>query len=368
MRQANKRMALELRRKLHACPEVSGQERETIRQIKTFIESRTSMQVTDCGSFLYGVHREEGAKTTLCFRADMDAIVDSAGRPFHGCGHDGHSAALAGLALELEGRRLGKNVVLLWQPAEENGQGAKLCADLIRREGIREIYGCHNIPGYPAGQILMRPGVFACASRGMIIRLRGKQTHAACPELGISPGSTLGGLLCALPELVGEKMGYRGMVLCSVIGIRMGEKNFGICAGEGEVYLTIRAHYLEDLDYLAENIRRFLEERCARAGLGLEISSQDEFPDTVNDPGLYERMERMLGKDSFHLLEEPMRWSEDFGWYQRACPGLFFGVGAGEAWPGLHTDGYEYNDLVLERTADTFFMLAQGEEMPCHCS
>lgn len=327
------------------------------------------MQVTDCGSFLYGIHREEGADTTICFRADMDAIVNSGGIPFHGCGHDGHSAALAGVALELEGRRTGKNIVLLWQPAEENGQGARQCVELLARSQVQAIYGCHNIPGYPEGQILMRPGVFACASRGMRICLQGRQTHAAYPELGVSPAGTLGELLCALPSMTEPAAGYRGMVLTSVIEIRMGEKNYGICAGNGEISLTIRAHYLEDLELLARRIWEFLESRCRELGLGLDVSFLDEFPDTVNDSELYEWMVRLLAGRDWQELKEPMRWSEDFGWYQRACPGLFFGVGAGESWPGLHTDGYEYNDRLLERTADTFLLLAgEKEERSCRFS
>ncbi len=361
MEKKNLELIWELRKKLHSCPEISGQEKKTIQVLKEFLEKYTSMTVVDTGSWLYGIHEEEKPSSVICFRADMDCIVNSSGQLFHGCGHDGHSAALAGLALELERKKTGKNVVLLWQPGEENGQGAKVCRKLIRQLGITEIYGCHNIPGYPEGQLLLRHGVFACASRGMNICLRGKQTHAAYPELGRNPAWTIGELLHQLPAFLKEEGQYQGMVLASVIEIKVGEKNFGISAGEGELSLTIRAHYLEDLDRLQQKIMEFLKHQCAETGLEMELQLWDEFPDTRNEEKLSEKMETLLMQQEipYTLLEAPMRWSEDFGWYQKECPGVFFGIGAGSDWPGLHTDEFEYNDVLLEKTADIFYLLAE---------
>lgn len=359
MKKENLKLIQELRRKLHSCPEISGQEKRTIQTLKTFLKDHTSMQIEDCGFSLYAVHKEAQAAETICFRADMDGIVNSSGRPFHGCGHDGHSAALAGLALELEKKTVGKNVVLLWQPGEENGQGAKQCLGLIRQLGITEIYGCHNIPGFPQGQLLMRPGVFACASKGMNILLKGRQTHAAYPELGVNPAWVIGELLHQLPVFLEEKEPYRGMVLASVIEIKAGEKNYGISAGDGELSLTIRAHYLEDLTALQHRIVDFLEKQCGKRGVRMELRLLDEFPDTRNEDRLYEKVTALLKKQKmdYTVLEEPMRWSEDFGWYQKACAGVYFGIGAGTEWPGLHTDEFEYNDALLEKTADVFYLL-----------
>lgn len=364
MKKENLELIRELRKELHSCPEISGQEKRTIQILGNFLKKHTSMQVVARGSYLYALHEEAQAMQTICFRADMDCIVNSSGQPFHGCGHDGHSAALAGLALELEKKNLGKNAALLWQPGEENGQGAKLCRELIGQLGITEIYGCHNIPGYPEGKLLMRPRVFACASKGMNIHLTGKQTHAAYPELGVNPAWAIGELLHQLPAFLKERERYRGMVLASIIEIRVGEKNYGISAGDGELSLTIRAHYLEDLAALQQRITDFLDKQCSEMGIKIELRLLDEFPDTRNDDRLYEKMAALLKerKTDYAVLEEPMRWSEDFGWYQKECPGVFFGIGAGTEWPGLHTDEFEYNDALLEKTVDTFYILAQVRE------
>ncbi|MFQ9142800.1 MAG: M20/M25/M40 family metallo-hydrolase [Oscillospiraceae bacterium] len=120
-------------------------------------------------------------------RADYDALATPEGGAAHLCGHDGHAAALCGVALMLEGQSIGHSVFLLFQGTEETGAGAALCCELFDREKVDEIYGAHNLPGFPFGAVLTRAGTFACASRGVTIHFVGKPAHAAYPETGISP-------------------------------------------------------------------------------------------------------------------------------------------------------------------------------------
>lgn len=82
---------------------------------------------------------------------------------------------------------MGRNVFLLFQPAEETGAGAAPCCELFEKESVAEIYGAHNLPGFPEGEIYTRPGTFACASRGVTLRFQGAPTHAAYPENGKNP-------------------------------------------------------------------------------------------------------------------------------------------------------------------------------------
>ncbi len=153
----------ELRQALGQHGELSGQEAETRRLLREFLARHTSLEVYDLSGGLVAAHREPQGPC-IAFRGDMDAIPGPNG-PYHGCGHDGHSALLAGLGLLLEGQRLGKSVLLLFQPAEETGQGAAPMAQaLLAKERVRAIVGFHNIPGYPLGQPLLRQGVFGCCS------------------------------------------------------------------------------------------------------------------------------------------------------------------------------------------------------------
>lgn len=351
-----------LRRTLHEHPELSMHETETAELLKQFLRSHTSCEIIDCGSWFYAVRYADSADAdtpTIAFRCDMDAIVHAGtGKPFHGCGHDGHAAAVAGLAYLTEGMPLNKNLVFLFQPGEETGEGAILCRDVIDAQHITEIYGCHSIPGYPAGEILYREDVFACASRGMILRFTGRQCHAAYPETGNNPAFAAARVVDALHACVSDRS-YRGMVLATVVELKIGSRAFGVSAGEGELCLTVRAHYDEDLDALIGEIRRTAEDACRADGIALDVSFIDVFPDTKNDAETANRFYALLERRGIPVrnLPEPMRWSEDFGWYCKKTRGVFFGVGAGEDAPALHTGSFCYNDALLPRVEEVFLAI-----------
>lgn len=361
MAEPQERLLAALRARLHACPEVSGREVKTKAALMRFLEEHTTLDLVDCGGWFYAAHREPGAQGCgIALRADFDALATPDGKAAHLCGHDGHAAALCGVGLMLEGRVLGRSVFLLFQPAEETGAGAEECLDLFRRERIGEIYGAHNLPGFPLGCVTTRPGTFACASRGVILTFTGAPTHAAYPELGISPASAVGELLVGLPDAARPDR-YGGMTLCTVIGVRMGEKAFGAAAADGEVWLTLRAEHDADLDALQTRILDLARALAARYRLGFDHTLQDVFPATENAP---EQAEKVLSLCGGQVLPAPMRWSEDFGRYLQRCPGAFFGIGAGSAHPPLHTAEYDYPDALLPPTCHAFWSLLTGDCPP----
>jgi metal-dependent amidase/aminoacylase/carboxypeptidase family protein len=254
----------------------------------------------------------------------------------------------------LEGEKLGKNVFLLFQHGEESGIGGEECCALFDREQVQEIYGAHNLPGFPFGKVLTRPGTMACGSCGLTIRYTGAPAHAAYPEQGNNPAPAVGALLQALPMLTRAE-DYEGMVRCTVIGCRMGEKAFGLSASSAEIWLTLRAERGADLEKLRAGVTEFAAAAARRQNLSFAAQWQDEFPATENDTAAAEKVMAVCGGE---LLDEYMRWSEDFGWYLKRCRGAFFGIGCGEDWPGLHTGDYEYPDALLPITAEAFYQLA----------
>ncbi len=346
-----------LRRALHDCPECSGQEERTRAVLMEFLSQRTTLELRPCGAGFYAAHREAGGgKPPVALRADYDALALPGGGAAHLCGHDGHAAALCGAALSVEGERLDRDVFFLFQPAEETGAGAVGCLELFELERVEQIYGAHNLPGVPLGQVVTRPGTFACASQGMTLSFQGRPTHAAYPEHGLSPAHGVGRLLCALPELSAPAR-YGGMTLCTVIGVEMGGRSFGAAAAQGEVRLTLRAERDRDLEELSARLLRLARSLAGEYGLGFDYQVQDVFPATVNDPGCARRVLELCGGT---LLEEPMRWSEDFGHYLSRCPGAFFGIGAGEGCPPLHTGEYQYPDALLAPAVAAFRALLLG--------
>lgn len=361
MKQENLIKIIELRHLLHENPELSCREYKTKQILIKFILENTSMKVVDGGAWFYAVHEENAAEDTIAFRADFDAVLAPDGKPKHMCGHDGHSAGLCGLALELEGKNYGKNIVLLFQHAEETGCGAKECIPVIKECSISKIYGLHNIPGYEAGEILIRKGTMACASKGMIITLTGTPAHAAYPEDGINPAFAVGRLLDEIKALTNPD-NYKQLVLCTVVGINIGEKAFGVSASKGEVYLTIRGALEEELHILQSGIEAKIKELAEQEGLDYNISYIDEFPATVNHDREVENV--ILAAThinrKIHILEEPMRWSEDYGHYLKLTDGAFFGIGSGENCTALHTAEYEYQDEVLEGSVEMLSELCKN--------
>lgn len=345
------------RHQLHQCPEVSGHEVRTRKLIQEFLRSHTSLEICECNTGFYAAHREEKcSKPSIALRADFDALPVAEGAA-HLCGHDGHTAALAAVALMLEEVKVNRNVFLLWQPAEETGAGALECLGFLKEESVGAIYGAHNLPGFSFGTVYTRPGTFACASCGLTIHFSGKPAHAAYPELGISPATALGQLLVSIPELSAPKL-YSSMTLCTVIGTWMGQKAFGKAADRAELWLTLRSEKDEDLKDLQRRILDQAAFLAEKSSLVFSCEKQDEFPATVNDEACAQNIFACCGALP---LSDPMRWSEDFGQYLKYSSGAFFGIGAGEDYPGLHTENYEYPDELLMPTAEMFWKLIVGK-------
>lgn len=362
MDQSVKQRIIEARRALHGLAELSGQERRTQAFLLDFLRRNTTLRVADRGGWLYAKH-DEGAPTTTVVRADHDA-VPTPGGPRHLCGHDGHTAALLGLALLLEGKRLGRNVILLFQPAEETGAGAALCCELFALEGLdrsnARIIGCHNIPGEPLGTLLFRRGCFACASCGLEIQLRGKPAHAACPENGVNPSAAAARLALRLPELARQTGAERDcMCLATIVGLRSGERAFGVAASEAALWATLRADQPEAFALLNQRADQAVRDLAAADGLAWSLDRLDEFPATVNDEAVQDELKRICREKGlpYRRLDRPFRWSEDFGRYGQYLPACFFGVGAGPDTAPLHTEGYCWPEALAPRTAELFLAL-----------
>ncbi|EKB54545.1 MULTISPECIES: M20 metallopeptidase family protein [Facklamia] len=358
-----------LRMDLHLHPKVSEHEAETKMRLMNFIGQHSSVKLVDKGAYFYAI-KDEGATETLAFRADMDSIVNSKMQAFHGCGHDGHSTILCGLILALDKIKTGKNIVYLFQHAEENGVGAKQCCEVLDEANVDRIYGLHNWPHLTKFSAHFRAGTLMCASTGMRLTFEGIQSHASEPEKGKNP-------IYAIAKLVNDWRplsdfsGYQAMtfhgqnfsdlILCTVVSVRLGESNFGVSPGQGTLDLTLRAAKTEDLDQLQALIHKEAQYLADQEGLKLEMTLTDTFPDTSNSQAEVDRL-KVIFKEAglpFELLQEPIRSSEDFGWYLKKRPGCFFFLGDGP-YAELHSDPYTFPDELIERGIELFRAIALG--------
>ena len=351
-------LAKKLQKALHMIPEASGCETETKKTLIDFLQAESDLEIIDCGKWFYAAHREENAAEGMAFRADMDAVTGADSRPYHGCGHDGHMSVMAALAASAKGKTFGKNLFFLFQHAEETGAGGAECCELFDKEKIDAIYGFHNCPGFPAGSVLLLHDTFACASKGLILRFEGSQTHAAHPENGRNPIFPMAAFFESWQALTDPK-NYAGLVLATPVCFTAGSRSFGVAAGNGEIDLTLRAWYDADLQKLARNIKDTAEGLAIRAGIEFQTEEQDVFPATVNTPQLYGNLEKAAKQAGLGCMTppEPFRWSEDFGHYASHCPAFFCGIGGGENAAGLHTPDYRWNDAVTEAAIRLFSAL-----------
>ncbi len=345
------------RHRLNSLAELSCCEEKTKRFLMEFIERHTSMELHDMGAWFYAVHRECDARHTVAARADFDAVPTEGGAE-HLCGHDGHSAALLALALMLEGASVGKDVVLLFQHAEEIGAGARECCRLFEIERIEEIIGCHNIPQEELGTVMIRRGTFACASCGLTLKLSGKPAHAAYPEDGLNPSYALVDVVSKLKGCAGANGGELlecGMI--TIAGIHSGDKAFGMSASAAELWLTLRAATDNALKKLVSGVTEITEAIAKKHKLDFSVEVCDMFPATVNCDRCVERLISACANNGIKIEypETPFRWSEDFGEYLSNINGVFFGIGAGKDAPPLHTAGYEYPDALIMPTAEALF-------------
>ena len=211
MNEKNYELSVKLRHDLHRHPEVSNNEVWTKAYLMNFLRNHTRLEVVDSGAWFYAVYRASNQAKKIAFRADFDAlpIDETITLPYgsqipgvsHKCGHDGHSATLAALALEVDQLGCENNVYFIFQHAEETGDGAKQCVVLIEEEGIDEVFGYHNEPGYPLGEVIVNSGSFQCASKGMSLYFKGVPSHASDPGVGRNPAPAIARIICALPSL-----------------------------------------------------------------------------------------------------------------------------------------------------------------------
>lgn len=344
-----------VRRELHEVPECSGHELKTKSIIRQFLEDHTDLLVEDYNGGIIALYDAGNATDTIAFRADFDAVSLPDGSAAHLCGHDGHTAALLGVALEIEKVKPNRNVLLIFQHAEETGEGAEAMVDALDQYSVSEIYGCHNLPGYQLGKVFTKYDTFACASCGMTFFIEGKAAHAAYPEDGKSPMYAVMELFSTI-EKIRSSSEFSENSFATLIGSSIGQKAFGTSAEKAEVWITVRSDNETDFKRIKDALEYSVKKECDQYDLSYSIEIQDEFPATVNDSKCVDQIRKRCNGQ---LLDGPMRWSEDFGYFlqhkNNSC-GAFFCIGAGEC-PNLHTVDYEYPDDLLEYQVEAFINL-----------
>ncbi len=353
------------RRHLHRFPELSGQERQTAQMVQAALaQCAPDKTVTGLGGHgVAAIYDGAAPGPTVMLRCELDALpIQELGTPpyrseipgkGHLCGHDGHMAIMAGVA-----RWLGRNrpqrgrVILLFQPAEEDGSGARqVIADPQFAALAPDIaLSLHNFPGLPLGHASIAAGPMNCASRGMKIMLTGRTAHASEPENGVSPALALAALI---PELTGLKRGVEtadpDFALATVTHAQLGEPAVGIAPGYAELWVTLRTQLDAAMAQMVAKAEALVTTTAAAHGLTAQISYQDIFQHCVNDAAATRLLTDALDAEGIQWSKGdlPMRASEDFGCFGAQAKSAMVLLGAGKNRPGLHNPDYDFPDALI---------------------
>lgn len=361
---------IRLRHELHRNPELSGQERATGKRIRFYLNKYRPQELFTgiAGQGMAAVYNGAEPGPTLLFRCDLDAlpIHESVNRPHrsvvpgvsHVCGHDGHMVMVSGLAASLSQNPIKKGrVILFYQPEEENGLGAAKSIQRLKELNLYPDYAfaIHNMPKYPLGTLILAEEVFSAASKGLIIKLIGKNSHAAHPEKGLNPALAISEITQELYNLPNQKI-FKNFVLLTIIHLRLGDVAFGTSPGYGEIMVTLRAFADGDMKLISEQAISISRAIGLRHGLAVETAIADDFPAAVCDSSLSNLLKK-IAKDqdrSTVLLQEPNRWSEDFAFFTHEGSAILFGLGVGEDVADLHSPDYDFPDEAINHGLNIF--------------
>ena len=353
-----------IRRALHRRPERSGAEVHTAATVVSWLEHTAACDiVTGLGGHgLVARLPGRGGAPAMGVRAELDALPilepndslsDTCQTPgcSHKCGHDGHMTMLLGLAHRLSKTPPAGDVYLLFQPAEETGQGAAalLAEPQVRDLPLQSVIAVHNLPGFPRNSVVIRDGPFAAASIGFAVDLVGRTAHAGEPERGRSPATALATLINWIEALPQRATPFGAAAKATVIHARLGEVAFGTSPGQATVMATLRADTEVALGSLQDHCRRELPDIAAGFGMAYRIAWHEPFPATINAPEVVEAVSDAARSLGLQVVEPagPMPWSEDFGHFTRHLPSALLGLGAGRRWAPLHSVEYDFPDALL---------------------
>lgn len=360
-----------LRRHLHKHPEVSENEKETSETLYQFIkEYEPSNIIYPIGGYGILATWDSGKKgSEILIRGDMDALPIQEFNEFdyksknegvaHMCGHDGHSSILGGLAMHLKSKPLQSGRVhLLFQPAEENGMGAKAVLEDSKFKTINPdfVFALHNLPGYPLHEIVVKENAFTYAVNSVIINLKGKTSHAAEPEHGLNPAEAMAEIIQRVLKKNNNNIEQKDMRVITPVYAKLGEKDYGISAGEATVHFTIRCLNNEQLNALENEIVQLSKKIAEKHQLKIDINFTQSFTANMNHSEAVEIVRKAAEKNDLNLSERkyPFKWGEDFGLFTTKYKGCMFGVGAGENCPALHNPDYDFPDEIIKTAANVF--------------
>ncbi|MCL2523061.1 MAG: M20 family metallopeptidase [Betaproteobacteria bacterium] len=365
-----------LRRDLHAHPELAYDERRTADLVAAEL-ARYGLEVQRgmAGTGVVGVLKAGNSPRMIGLRADMDALPLTELNQFphqskhpgrmHACGHDGHTAMLLGAARYLAAHPdFSGSVAFIFQPAEESEGGAAVMIEdgLFERFPVDAVYGLHNWPGLPVGQMMVLPGPVMAGTCTFEISVRGHGCHAAMPHQGVDVIVAGAQLVQALQTVVSRNLHPGEAAVVSVTQFHGGEA-WNVIPEEVVLRGTIRSFKAEVQEAIERAIERLCSGVAAANGAQIGVHFDHRYPPTVNSPAetrfCQEVAAAALGEECVLTDALPSMGAEDFAYMLREKPGCYAWLGNGVGGGSLHNPYYDFNDELLALGVNYWVRLVQ---------
>jgi amidohydrolase len=371
----------EWRRDLHAHPELSFEEHRTSDKVAQKL-TEWGLEVTRgvAGTGLVGTLRNGTSARAIGIRADMDALPMQENNDFphksqnanrmHACGHDGHTTMLLGAARYLaETRNFDGTVHFIFQPAEEHGGGG----EVMVKEGLFErfpcdmVFGAHNDPSIPLGQMTAVAGQVCANTDDFWIHVHGRGGHAARPGNAIDPVVIGAHIVVALQSLVARRTGALDSAVLSICQFHSGTVS-NVIPDEAVLNGTVRTLKLETREMMERLMGEIVTNTARAHGAEATLTYDRGYPGVVNAPAATERAAlaaaKLLGEAKVIHERPPGMGGEDFAYMAQVVPGCFVRIGQADGARGaqpVHTVTYDFNDDILPIGASFWSTLVEQE-------
>ena len=356
----------EWRKQIHSQPELGFKEFKTssfiVEKLQSFgIEVHQGLGGTGVVGTL-----KNGSGPTIGIRADIDALpikelsdVDHKSTHencMHACGHDGHTSILLGTAKHLsDNKNFSGTIHFIFQPAEEVLGGAKAMIDdgLFDKFPMDAVYGLHNWPGLPVGEIAVNNGPMMASFDTFEITLTGKGTHAAMPHLGADPIAAGAALITNIQSIISRRVSPLQAGVISVTQMTSGDTT-NVIPEYALLKGTVRSFDMDVRQSMQDMLVEMVTTLPSLYGVKGEIDYHVRYPVTTNDSQAYldikEAASKVLGADKVKTNVEPSMASEDFSFMSQKVKGAYFWLGVDGSTPSkpLHNASYDFNDEAIE--------------------
>lgn len=365
---------IKLRHTLHQNPEVSGNEKETAKIIRDFaLLYKPDEIIENLGGYgIAVVYKFSETGPTLLFRCELDALpihevndisyCSKVSGVSHKCGHDGHMAILCSLFPQLQKRELMKGkVVVLFQPAEETGEGAARVINDPRFQNLNVdlVFALHNIPGEKKHEVILCNQGFSAEVVSIKINLTGQEAHAAEPEKGNNPALATAEIIQLFSTLNHTDPYSDSFAVLTPIYVNLGKEAYGISAGKSLLGYTIRTWDSQKMDELKKNIEENVHKISSYHALKFDLEWFEYFPASINDKETIKTIKEIAAGNALdlNLRPFPFKFGEDFGWFSKKYKTAMFGLGAGKNTLPLHHNAYDFPDDIIKTGRDIFMSI-----------